>query len=149
MSTPQDEARKEDMLGDDRPQGTGAGSNEEANDDPTNVTDPVQVDTEIATGQVNSTADTSADPSMAPGANRDTGLEKSPVHQEDDADQEDAEMGGVEDAPKAESSEKQGETQSTAVAVNGTEPQQQTKASIEALAKSHLIKMSPFVANFG
>lgn len=71
---------------------------------------------------------------------------KSPAAQDDDADPEDAEMGGIDDETKAEegSPEKalQEDGTQTPAPVNGTDGAPQSKAAIEAAARSHLINQT-------
>lgn len=147
MDSPQTEVKKEDLLGDDKPAGTGL-STGEIEADPTNTTDPVQVDGEISVGKVNTTGESVPDASNAPGANPDPEPEKTPAPQDDDAEPEDAEMGGVDDETKAEqepgSPEKPSgdDTRDTPAPVNGADSQPQSKATIEAAARSHLINQT-------
>lgn len=80
------------------------------------------------------------------GANSNLDASKSPAAQDDgDADADDTEMGGVEDETKAEgrSPEKTlaEDTTQTPAPVNG-EGQPQSKASLEAAARSHLIQQT-------
>lgn len=86
------------------------------------------------------------DAASATGANSNLEASKSPAAQDDgDADADDTEMGGVDDETKAEdrSPEKAlaDDTTQTPAPVNG-EGQPQSKASLEAAARSHLIQQT-------
>ena len=130
-------------LGDDQPAGQAQAT--DLQDIDANVTDPVQKDSDISVGFENNSGMVLPDASNAIGANPDTEAEKTPAPQDDDAEPEDAEMGGVEDETKAEdgSPEKTlgDDTRHTPAPVNG-EGQLQSKAAIEAAARSHLIQQT-------
>lgn len=142
-----EQVKSEDMLGDDRPAGQ-AESNYQV-DEADQVTDPVVVESELgaSTGAENASAATNADASNAISANPDVETANSPVAQDEgDADQEDAEMGGVDEETKAENGSPAktvgDDTRQTPAPVNGTDAQPQTKASLEAAAQSHLIQQA-------
>lgn len=84
--------------------------------------------------------------SNAAGANSNPETSKSPVAQDDgDADADDTEMGGVDDETKAEDGSpakiSADDTRQLSAPVNG-EGQPQSKASLEAAARSHLIQQT-------
>lgn len=74
------------------------------------------------------------------------GSTNSPAAQDEDAEPEDAEMGGLDEETKAEEeslekAQREGETQ-TPAAMNGSDGAPQSKAALEAAARSHLINQS-------
>lgn len=133
-----------ELMGDDRPAGQDHSTT--LTDDPEAVTDPVQIETPKNPGTINNTGVTIADPSNAIGANPDTGDAKSPAAQDDDAEQEDAEMGGLDEETKAEdgSPDKNlgDDSNQTPAPANGADGQPQSKAALEAAARSHLINQT-------
>lgn len=140
-----DEDIKREALGDDKPAGQAHSSN--VLDDPNASTDPVQVDNDVSSGMANNSGVTLPDQSNAIGANPDPPEpEQTPVPGDDDAEPEDAEMGGVDDETKAEEGSPDktlgDDTRQTPAPTNGADGQPQSKASIEAAARSHLIQQT-------
>ncbi|KAK5072966.1 SWI/SNF and RSC complex subunit Ssr2 [Lithohypha guttulata] len=81
----------------------------------------------------------------ATGTNSDTNAGKSPAAQDDDADPEDAEMGGIDDETKAEDGLEKptgDDSTQTPAPVNGVDGAPQSKATLEAAARSHLINQT-------
>lgn len=121
--------------------GEGQTSQQPDSEDAPTTTEPVENDAakSLTTGDAQ-------DAASATGANSNLEASKSPAAQDDgDADADDTEMGGVDDETKAEdrSPEKAlaDDTTQTPAPVNG-EGQPQSKASLEAAARSHLIQQT-------
>lgn len=143
MEGDQSSIKKEDsvhaeLMGDDKP--AGQSHNTAITDEADLTTDPVQIDSSKNPGEENNSGNTIPNSSNALGANPDLGEDKSPAAQDDDADQEDAEMGGLDEETKAENGSPD-KTQ-TPAPVNGEDGQPQSKATIEAAARSHLINQT-------
>lgn len=124
------------LLGDD------SANQQPQSEDASNATETVQ----SIDAKSQSAAGNAQDASSATGANSNPEASKSPAAQDDgDADADDTEMGGVDDETKAEdrSPEKAlaDDTTQTPAPVNG-EGQPQSKASLEAAARSHLIQQT-------
>jgi len=145
MDSEQHETIKREALGDDKPAGQAQPMN--VLDDPSDNTDPTQVEIDVQSGMANNSGLTLPDQSNAIGANPDAEPEQTLAPGDDDADPEpgDAEMGGLDDEAKVEegSPGKRVERQTPAPA-NGADAdgQPQSKASIEAAARSHLIQQT-------
>lgn len=138
MESEQASIKREDsaVLGDDQT------TQQQQSEDAANATESVQNN-----GANSLTASGNPlDASSATGANSILEASKSPAAQDDgDADADDTEMGGVDDETKAEdgSPEKAlaDDARQTSAPVNG-EGQPQSKASLEAAARSHLIQQT-------
>ena len=132
------------LLGDDKPAGQAHSTT--IQDDPDASTDPVQIESEMQVGMANNVDSSAPSDPTAPPANPNTEPTEAIAAQDEDADQEDAEMGGIDDETKAEdgSPEKAlGDgTEQTPAPVNGADGQPQSKAALEAAARSHLINQT-------
>lgn len=145
MDDDQNSIKKEnsvaELLGDDKP--AGQSHSTALTEDPEASTDPVQIESPKNPGEINNSGVTIADASNAVGANPEPGDAKSPTAQEDDAEQEDAEMGGVDEETKAEDGSPDkvlgDDGNQTPAPANGADGQPQSKAALEAAARSHLI----------
>lgn len=130
------------LLGDDQPAGQSESTAQV--DEPTNVNEEPGDIAEVESMPNTSLA--APDPSSTIGANPDFEPAKSPAPADDDAEPEDAEMGGVDDETKAEErspSKVAGDDAAhTPAPVNGADGQPQSKASLEAAARSHLIQQT-------
>lgn len=132
------------LLGDDQ----AAGQSQSANtpDHSTETTNTIALEGETSRGNISNSVTSVADQSNAPSANPDTEIEKTPALQDDDAEPEDAEMGGIDDETKAENGTPDkalgDDTQQTPAPGNGAGSQPQSKASLEAAARSHLIQQT-------
>lgn len=102
--------------------------------------DNAAVDLEADAGETNTSRGLNAT-----GINSDTNAGKSPAAQDDDADPEDAEMGGIDDETKAEDGLEKptgDDSTQTPAPVNGVDGAPQSKATLEAAARSHLINQT-------
>jgi len=145
MDSEQD-ALKREGLGDDKPAGQAHSMNlvDEADD----TTDPTRTEDDVHAGLTNNTGVTIPDQSNAIGANPDPDpdAEQSPAAGDDDAEPEDAEMGGVDEETKAEEGSPNktlgDDATQTPAPATGADNQPQSKAAIEAAARSHLIQQT-------
>lgn len=138
------DAIKREALGDDKPAGQAHSTN--LLDDAAASTDPVQTENDVQAGTTNNSGLTVPDQSNAIGANPDPEPAQTPALGDDDAEPEDAEMGGVDDETKAEEASPDktlgDDTRQTPAPANDADGQPQSKASVEAAARSHLIQQT-------
>lgn len=142
------DAIKREGLGDDKPAGQAHSTN--LLDEPDDTTDPTRIENDVHVGVTNNSGLTIPDQSNAIGANPDPEPEpepeQTPAAGDDDAEPEDAEMGGVGEGTKAEEGTPDkalgGDATQTPAPVAGADSQPQSKAAIEAAARSHLIQQT-------